>query len=100
MRRGDAMEPLRDTIRTGSHRRRQLPGAAAIRQTRTIDRGQDSNSFEVSPVDSADRDKSLLAALQRNEMDAFESLVQLHRDSVLDLSRRILKDDSLAEDVV
>jgi RNA polymerase sigma factor (sigma-70 family) len=99
----NAMLPLRDTIRIGPHRRLKITGVGAIRPNRPAGRSAalDINNFEVTTLESTERDRLLLDALrQGGDPDAFESLVEVHRDSVFDLSRRILMDDSLAEDVV
>jgi RNA polymerase sigma-70 factor (ECF subfamily) len=60
--------------------------------------GMSNNESNI--IDANERDRRLLTAFAvQQDAAAFESLIALYRDSVFDLARRILSDDSLADDV-
>jgi RNA polymerase sigma-70 factor (ECF subfamily) len=57
-------------------------------------------SRESDVSTASERDRLLLDAFrQSNDSAAFESLIEIHRNSVFDLARRILGDGNSAEDV-
>jgi len=86
---------IRDTIRARLRRQRQRTAGAFVKTERMSENGD-----ERKAATETEQMRLLLDAVRTHkDTAAFDTLVEMYRDSVFDFARRFLGDDSLAEDV-